>query len=235
MHTDVSIGRDISFAEIENQYDAVYISIGAHNDKKIGIPGEDAVGVHSAVQLLRDIGEGRVPDFKGKRVCVIGGGNVSMDATRTAIRLGASAVTCVYRRRVTDMTALAEEIEEAQSEGCQILSLQAPDHIETDETGRVTALWTRPQVIGAYGKDGRPRPYDADPPHTVRCRYRSHRPVHRRKAVRADRSGRARQDSGRIRRICAEHPACIRGRRCRYRSGDRYPRGSRRQGGCGQH
>lgn len=86
------------------------------------------------MQLLRDIGEGRVPDFKGKRVCVIGGGNVSMDATRTAIRLGASAVTCVYRRRVTDMTALAEEIEEAQSEGCQILSLQAPDHIETDET-----------------------------------------------------------------------------------------------------
>ena len=164
VHTDVSIGRDISFAEIENQYDAVYISIGAHNDKKIGIPGEDAVGVHSAVQLLRDIGEGRVPDFKGKRVCVIGGGNVSMDATRTAIRLGASAVTCVYRRRVTDMTALAEEIEEAQSEGCQILSLQAPDHIETDETGRVTALWTRPQVIGAYGKDGRPRPYDADQP-----------------------------------------------------------------------
>lgn len=164
VHTGVSIGRDISFAEIENQYDAVYISIGAHNDKKIGIPGEDAVGVHSAVQLLRDIGEGRVPDFKGKRVCVIGGGNVSMDATRTAIRLGASAVTCVYRRRVTDMTALAEEIEEAQSEGCQILSLQAPDHIETDETGRVTALWTRPQVIGAYGKDGRPRPYDADQP-----------------------------------------------------------------------
>ena len=66
VHTGVSIGRDISFAEIENQYDAVYISIGAHNDKKIGIPGEDAVGVHSAVQLLRDIGEGRVPDFKGK-------------------------------------------------------------------------------------------------------------------------------------------------------------------------
>ena len=62
------------------------------------------------------------------------------------------------------MTALAEEIEEAQSEGCQILSLQAPDHIETDETGRVTALWTRPQVIGSYGKDGRPRPYDADQP-----------------------------------------------------------------------
>ncbi len=59
-----------------------------------------AVGVHAAVQLLRDIGEGRVPDFRGKRVCVIGGGNVSMDATRTALRLGAASVTCVYRRRI---------------------------------------------------------------------------------------------------------------------------------------
>ena len=75
VHTDTAIGRDIEFSEIENQYDAVYISIGAHNDKKIGIDGENSVGVHAAVQLLRDIGEGRVPDFRGKRVCVIGGGS----------------------------------------------------------------------------------------------------------------------------------------------------------------
>ena len=130
VHTDTSIGRDIEFSDIENQYDAVYISIGAHNDKKIGIDGENSIGVHAAVQLLRDIGEGRAPDFHGKRVCVIGGGNVSMDATRTALRLGAASVTCVYRRRISDMTALNEEIEDAQAEGCQILQLQAPDHIE---------------------------------------------------------------------------------------------------------
>ena len=114
VHTNTAIGRDIPFTEIENQYDAVYIAIGAHNDKKLGIDGESSPGVYSAVQLLRDIGEGRIPDFQNKRVCVIGGGNVSMDATRTAIRLGAQHVTCVYRRRVTDMTALAEEIEDAQ-------------------------------------------------------------------------------------------------------------------------
>ena len=119
VHTDVSIGRDISFAEIENQYDAVYISIGAHNDKKIGIPGEDAVGVHSAVQLLRDIGEGRVPDFKGKRVCVIGGGNVSMDATRTAIRLGASAVTCVYRTRRGDRGSTERRLPDSLAAGAR--------------------------------------------------------------------------------------------------------------------
>lgn len=164
VHTNTAIGRDIPFTEIENQYDAVYIAIGAHNDKKLGIDGEGSPGVYSAVQLLRDIGEGRIPDFQNKRVCVIGGGNVSMDATRTAIRLGAQHVTCVYRRRVADMTALAEEIEDAQSEGCQILPLQAPDHIETDENGRVTALWTRPQIISEYGADGRPRPKDAQQP-----------------------------------------------------------------------
>lgn len=162
VHTDISIGRDIPFSDIEERYDAVYLAIGAHNDKKIGIPGEESDGVYSAVQMLRDIGEGRAPDLKGKRVCVIGGGNVSMDATRTAIRLGAESVTCVYRRRMNDMTALAEEIEEAAGEGAQLLYLQAPDHVEADENGRVTALWTRPQIIGEYGSDGRPKPHDAD-------------------------------------------------------------------------
>lgn len=164
VHLDTAIGRDIPFSEIEQQYDAVYLAIGAHNDKKLGIEGEDSPDVYSAVQLLRDIGEGAAPDFQGRRVCIIGGGNVSMDATRTAIRLGAQSVTCVYRRRVADMTALSEEIEEAMGEGCQILPLQAPERIETDASGRVTALWTRPQIIGEYGPDDRPRPRAAEAP-----------------------------------------------------------------------
>ena len=118
--------------DIQKSFDAVYIAIGAHNDKKLGLEGEDSQNVISAVELLRGIGEGQVPDFTGKKVCVIGGGNVSMDATRTALRLGAERVTCVYRRRVEDMTALAEEIEEAMAEGCQILPLQAPARIEVE-------------------------------------------------------------------------------------------------------
>ena len=162
VHTGVSIGKDLSMDTIQNSFDAVYLSIGAHADKKLGLEGEDAENVISAVALLRGIGEGDVPDFTGKRVCVIGGGNVSMDATRTAIRLGAESVTCVYRRRVEDMTALAEEIEEAMAEGCQILPLQAPARIETDESGKVSALWTKPQIIGPYGNDGRPKPVNAD-------------------------------------------------------------------------
>lgn len=170
--TDVSIGRDVTMEDIQKSYDAVYISIGAHNDKKLGIEGEDAENVVSAVSLLRRIHEGNAPDFTGKRICVIGGGNVSMDATRTAKRLGAESVTCVYRRRVDDMTALAEEIEEAMAEGCQILPLQAPARIEKDAEGRVAALWTVPQIIGPYGKDGRPKPIPADVPEfRIACDY----------------------------------------------------------------
>lgn len=161
VHTGVSIGKDVSMEEIQKGYDAVYIAIGAHNDKKLGLEGEDAENVISAVALLRGVGDGEAPDFTGKKVCVVGGGNVSMDAARTALRLGADQVTCVYRRRVEDMTALAEEIAEATAEGCQILPLQAPLRIEADEAGKVSALWTRPQLIGAYGRDGRPRPSNA--------------------------------------------------------------------------
>ena len=146
---------------MQKSFDAVDIAIGAHTDNKLGLEGEETEPVVSAVELLRGIGEGRVPDFTGKRVCVVGGGNVSMDATRTALRLGAAQVTCVYRRRVEDMTALAEEIEEAMAEGCQILPLQAPSRIEADGEGRVAALWTRPQLVSAYGRDGRPKPVDA--------------------------------------------------------------------------
>ena len=156
VHTGVSIGKDLSMETIQNSFDAVYLSIGAHADKKLGLEGENSTNVISAVALLRGIGEGNVPDFTGKRVCVIGGGNVSMDATRTAIRLGAESVTCVYRRRVEDMTALAEEIEEAKAEGCQILPLQAPARIEADEEGKVAALWTKPQIIGSTAMTGGP-------------------------------------------------------------------------------
>ena len=159
--TGVCVGTDISVEQLRQDYDALYVAIGAHADKKLGLPGEDSGNVLSAVEFLRDCGEGAPLDFTGKRVVVIGGGNVSMDATRTAIRLGAASVTCVYRRRLDDMTALPEEIADAQAEGCQILPLQAPHRIEADENGNVAALWTKPQIIGGYGRDGRPAPRDA--------------------------------------------------------------------------
>ena len=163
-HTNVTVGRDISVKELQKEYDCLYIAIGAHQDKKVGIPGEDSRHVLSAVEMLRAIGDDVMPDFTGKRVVVIGGGNVAMDVTRSSIRLGAEKVTCVYRRRVEDMTALPDEVTGAMAEGAELLTLMAPVRIEADEEGNAAALWVQPQLIGEADKSGRPRPNKADLP-----------------------------------------------------------------------
>ena len=163
VHTGISVGQDVSFEELKREYDSLYLSIGAQTDKKTGIPGEDSAGVISAVELLRRIGDEELPDFTGQEVAVIGGGNVAMDVTRSAIRLGAKKVSCVYRRRLEDMTAQMEEVEGAVAEGAEILALHAPTRIEAGENGKVRALWVQPQVIGEVDRaSGRPRPYAAD-------------------------------------------------------------------------
>ncbi len=159
----VKIGKDITIEEIRKQYDSVYISIGAHSDKKLGIEGEDSKGILSAVELLGGIGDSYKPDFKGKNVVIVGGGNVAMDATRTSMRLGAKSVKCIYRRRAEDMTALPEEIQGAVAEGCEVIPLKAPVRVESDENGNVTGLVVKPQVIGEVEK-GRPKPYNANLP-----------------------------------------------------------------------
>ena len=155
--TDINVGTDIGFDELRRAYDSVYISIGAHTDKKVGIEGEDSEGVTSAVMLLRGIGDGEVPDYTGKQVVVIGGGNVAMDCVRSAIRLGADKVSCVYRRRKSDMTAQAEEVEGAIAEGAELMVLRSPLRIEKNEAGHCTALWVQPQIVGEIGTDGRPK------------------------------------------------------------------------------
>lgn len=155
--TGVNVGTDIGYDELHSQYDSMYIAIGAHTDKKVGIEGEDSEGVISAVMLLRGIGDGNMPDFTGKQVVVIGGGNVAMDCVRSAIRLGADKVSCVYRRRHSDMTAQQEEIEGAIAEGAELMVLRSPTRIERDANGHCTALWVQPQIIGAIGADGRPK------------------------------------------------------------------------------
>ncbi len=164
VHTGVTVGKDLWIEDLEKQYDCVYIAIGAHQDKKTGIPGEDSKNVMSAVEMLRAIGDDNLPDFTGKKVVVIGGGNVAMDVTRSSIRLGAEKVTCVYRRRVEDMTALPDEVQGAMAEGAEILSLAAPVRIEADEDGVARALYVQPQIIGEADKAGRPRPGRANLP-----------------------------------------------------------------------
>ena len=142
-----AIGKDYSIVDLKEKYDAVLITIGASTDKKLGLEGEDAKGVISAVQFLRNVGYGTQESLKGKEVAVIGGGNVSMDAVRTSVRLGAKKVSIVYRRRVADMTALPDEISGAEAEGVEIKTLMAPSRIEKDKEGNVKGIWVTPQMI----------------------------------------------------------------------------------------
>ena len=161
IHTGVDIGKDIAMCDLDKEFDAVYLAIGAQTDKKVGIPGEDGKNVISAVTMLRKIGDDIMPDFTGKRVLVIGGGNVAMDVARSSKRLGAAYVGIAYRRRQEDMTALPQEVEGALAEGCELLPLQAPTRIELDEEQKVAALWVQPQIISSY-RQGRPSPNRAD-------------------------------------------------------------------------
>ena len=161
--TGVTVGESPNILELRSQYDAVYIAIGAHTDRKIGIEGEDAEGVISAVELLRGIGDSQLPDFTGKDIIVIGGGNVAMDVARSAIRLGAKRLRIAYRRRREDMTAMPEEVEGAIAEGCELVELHAPLRIEEDAEGKVAALWVKPQIIGPV-VNGRPKPMDSGQP-----------------------------------------------------------------------
>ncbi|MDO5135746.1 MAG: NAD(P)-binding protein [Eubacteriales bacterium] len=150
----VKVGQDITLQQLRKEYDAVLIAVGASTDKKLGMEGEDAEGVISAVQFLQDVGMGTPMDLAGKEVAVIGGGNVSMDAVRTAKRLGAKKVSIVYRRRIADMTALPEEVEAAMAEGVEMQTLKSPASIQVDENNHVKGIYVTPQMISAI-KDGR--------------------------------------------------------------------------------
>ena len=152
---NTKIGESLTIDDLRRQYDAVYVSIGAQSDKKVGVEGEESKNVYSAVDLLGSIGSDNPPDFTGKRVVVIGGGNVAMDCVRSSLRLGASEAKIVYRRRKEDMTALPEEVDGALEEGCGLMQLHAPLRIEADENGNACALWAQPQIIGKIDAWGR--------------------------------------------------------------------------------
>ena len=161
VHTECRIDAE-GMRRLSEEYDAVYVAIGAQGGKTLKLNGADAEGVMSAVDLLTKIGDGDYPDFTGKNVVVVGGGNVAMDCARTSVRAGAASVTVAYRRRLEDMTALRAEIDSAMQEGVEMMTLQAPDHIEVED-GRAVALHTQPQFIGPV-KRGRPAPQKADKP-----------------------------------------------------------------------
>jgi NADH-quinone oxidoreductase subunit F len=137
-------------------FNAVVLAIGAHKSLRLGIPGEDRAGVVNGIDLLREVALGRPPEIKGKRVAVIGGGNVAVDAARTAWRLGATEVHIVYRRTRADMPAYPEEIEAAEHEGIILHYLNAP--VRVLGPARVTALEIQQQKLTEFDASGRRRP-----------------------------------------------------------------------------
>lgn len=115
---NMSLGKDYSLEDLEKQYDAILLAFGANISSKMGIPGEEIHGVYGGNELLeKDIH----PDYTGKKVAVIGGGNVAMDTSRTIKKLGAEEVTVIYRRAEKQMPAEKKEIEDAKEEGINFL------------------------------------------------------------------------------------------------------------------
>lgn len=112
------LGKDITIEELKKSYDAIFIGIGANVPSKMHIPGEDLEGVYGGNTLLET---GSHPDYKGKKVSVIGGGNVAMDCSRTIKRMGAEEVYVIYRRAEKQMPAEIKEIEDAKKEGIKFL------------------------------------------------------------------------------------------------------------------
>ena len=112
------LGKNLFLQEIEKQYDAVFLSIGANKSSKMGVEGEELQGVYGGNELL----EYKLhPDYNNKTVAVIGGGNVAMDCARTVKKLGAKQVNIIYRRAKEQMPAEEKEIEDAQKEGIKFL------------------------------------------------------------------------------------------------------------------
>ncbi|RJR53400.1 MAG: FAD-binding protein, partial [Desulfobacteraceae bacterium] len=154
--TGTAVGKDISAEEIQNGFDAVFIAVGAHASRKLGIPGEECRGVIHGIDFLRKHSLGLETGL-GKRVAIVGGGNTAIDAARTALRLGASKVTILYRRSREEMPADPTEIAAALEEGVEFQYRCAPVRVlmeKGDMTG-VECIRMRP---GDPDESGRPYP-----------------------------------------------------------------------------
>lgn len=155
LHTNTAIGKDLSFDDLYPRYDAIFISVGQFEPYTIGIKGDDLPQVISGLSVLDDVTKGIKPAL-GKTVLVIGGGNVAMDAARTSRRLGCD-VTVIYRRRLEDMPADREEIDEAMEEGVHFIYQAIPLEVMTKPDGKVDFIWGKADMV-PQADGGRPQP-----------------------------------------------------------------------------
>lgn len=175
--TDVVIGKTLTIDELfEQGYEAVFIGSGAGLPNFMGIPGESLCGVYSANEFLTRsnlmkayAGDSHTPIMKGGSVAVVGGGNVAMDAARTALRLGADKVFIVYRRSMEELPARKEEVEHAEEEGIEfrllcnpteILGYHNPDNPRDPKNGFVSGIRCIRMELGEPDEKGRRRPVE---------------------------------------------------------------------------
>ena len=166
LQTNMVIGKVLSIGELlEQGYGSVFIGTGAGLPRFMNIPGENLGGVYSANEFLTRVNlmkaylpDNPTPIRRGSRVVVVGGGNVAMDAARSALRLGADEVTVVYRRSAEELPARAEEVEHAKEEGVVFRFLTNPVEIVADEQRCVAALCCVEMELGEADASGRRRP-----------------------------------------------------------------------------
>lgn len=151
------VGRAIAFEELRKSYTAVFVAVGAHVERRLGIPGENLPGVTGGVEFLRKVNLGN-PVKPGDRVLVVGGGNSALDAARVALRCGAAEVTIVYRRTRAEMPADHREIEDAEREGVKLMFLAAPKSFQHGPNERVAGLECVKMKLGRRDASGRPAP-----------------------------------------------------------------------------
>ncbi len=159
------VGKTWTLAELRAMYDAIYLAVGAGLPVFMNVPGEDLKGVYSANEYLTRVNlmgafraESDTPVLHGQRVAVVGGGNVAMDAVRTALRMGAADATIVYRRGEDELPARAEEVHHARQEGVRFELLTSPTAVLGDERGWVRALRCARMELGEPDASGRRRP-----------------------------------------------------------------------------
>lgn len=157
IRTGVRVGSDLTIEDLQKQgYAAVLIAVGAQGNTTLGIPGEQLGGVVPGLCFLRDISLKRAGGLQGQRVVVVGGGNVAIDAARSALRLGAASVMVAYRRTRMEMPASADEVDAAEREGVRFIFLAGPHKIEGRD--RVEKFYYTPMRLGEPDESGRRRP-----------------------------------------------------------------------------
>ncbi len=170
VNTNMVLGRVLSIDELfDDGYEAVFIGTGAGLPRFMNIPGENLRGVYSANEFLTRVNlmkaykdDSETPIQKAKKVAVVGGGNVAMDAARSAMRLGAENVSIIYRRSEAEMPARLEEVEHAKEEGIEFLMLTNPTEIVSDENGAVGGMKCVKMELGEPDASGRRSPVEIE-------------------------------------------------------------------------